>query len=226
LRRFKFFGEWYENSAILSALDNTNDDNVTIRNALHGQASVYSIPDVGAATGQFNVVTGALTSGNLMSASGTAGKLADSGLVAANVLSGSIATPDTNANLVSFDVACGQATLAAAGSVVLINSSGAKQYKLRALWINSGGTNFSGGGGDRLGQVTDGTTVYSVVPAADMQTLVNAGWGMSTPLPFPASAAIDTSTAAGADLVFKYSGGAADYTAGSIVVSGIAERVA
>lgn len=66
-------------SLILAAVANTGDTNVTISNALHGQASVYSIPDVGAATGQFNVVTGALVSGNLMAASGTAGKLADGG---------------------------------------------------------------------------------------------------------------------------------------------------
>ncbi len=64
----------------VTAVANTGDTLVTISNALHGQASVYSIPDVGAATGQFNVVTGALVNGNLMSASGTAGKLADSGV--------------------------------------------------------------------------------------------------------------------------------------------------
>ena len=63
----------------LLAVDNAGDDAVTISNASHGQASVYSIPDVGAATGQFNVVTGALVSGNVMVADGTAGVLADGG---------------------------------------------------------------------------------------------------------------------------------------------------
>lgn len=63
----------------VAAVDNTGDTDVTISNALHGQSTVYSIPDVGAATGQFNVVTGALTSGNLMEASGTSGKLVDAG---------------------------------------------------------------------------------------------------------------------------------------------------
>lgn len=72
-------------SLILAAVANTGDTNVTISNALHGQASVYSIPDVGAATGQFNVVTGALVSGNIMSASGTTGKLADSGVAVSAV---------------------------------------------------------------------------------------------------------------------------------------------
>jgi hypothetical protein len=126
--------------------------------------------------------------------------------------------------LLSFDITVGQAALAAGGAVTLIASSGTKQFKIRSLQLNSGGTNFSGGGGDRLGQVTDGTTVYSVVPAATMQSLVNAQWGV-TALPNPAAAAINTSTAAGAALTFKYSGGATDYTAGSLVITGIVEQV-
>jgi len=38
-------------SLIVAAVANTGNTNVTISNAAHGQASVYSIPDVGAATG-------------------------------------------------------------------------------------------------------------------------------------------------------------------------------
>lgn len=128
-------------------------------------------------------------------------------------------------NIFSFDVTVPQASLASGGSVTLVASSGTQKYKVRSLQLNSGGTNFSGGGGDRLGQVTDGTTVYSVIPAATMQSLVNAQWGV-TALPNPASAAINTSTAAGTNLVFKYSGGTTDYTAGSLVITGIVERVA
>jgi hypothetical protein len=126
--------------------------------------------------------------------------------------------------LLSFDVTVGQAALAAGGAVTLVASSGSKKFKIRSLQLNSGGTNFSGGGGDRLGQVTDGTTVYSVVPAATLQALTNAQWGV-TALPNPASAAINTSTAAGAAITFKYSGGATDYTAGSLVITGIVEQV-
>lgn len=132
---------------------------------------------------------------------------------------------DPCANLISFDVTVGQAALATGGSVTLYTSSGSKQYKIRELYVNSGGTNFSGGGGDRLLDITDGTTVYSTIPAASIQTLVNTGWGV-TGLPFPASAAINTNTVAGASLVAKYSGGATDYTAGSVVISGILERIA
>lgn len=170
-------------------------------------------------------VTLPVTSGNIAAFSGTNGNLANGPVAANKVLTSGITTPDVGANLISFDVTVGFAALASDGSVTLINSSGAKQYKVRSLQLNSGGTNFSGGGGDRLGQVTDGTTVYSVIPAVSMQTLANAQWG-ATALPNPASAAINTSTAAGENLVFKYSGGTTDYTAGSLVISGIVERVA
>lgn len=141
-------------------------------------------------------------------------------------LQGSINPSDPCSNLKAFNVTCTSVNLAAAGSVVLNTATtiGAR-YKLRTLFINGFGTNFSGGGGDRLGQVTDGTTVFSVIPAATMQSLVNAVWG-STSIPFPASAAIETATAAGANLVFKYSGGTLDYAAGSVVISGLLERVA
>lgn len=170
-------------------------------------------------------VSGATTSGNIPAFNDTAGTLTNGPVAANKVLTSAIATPDVGPNLVSFDVTVGQAALAAGGSVILVDSSGSKQYRVRSLQLNSGGTNFSGGGGDRLGQVTDGTTVYSVIPAANMQTLANAQWG-ATALPNPASAAIFTPTAAGVDLVFKYSGGTTDYTAGSLRISGLAERIA
>lgn len=156
----------------------------------------------------------------------TAGTVKTTGVVANTVLWTGIATPDENANLIGFDITVDAASLASAGSVTLHASTGAKQYKIRSLFINSGGTNFSGGGGDRLLSITDGTTDYSVIPAATLQALVNAGWGDGTDLPYPASAAISTSTVAGASLVATYSGGAADYGAGSVVISGVIERVA
>jgi hypothetical protein len=151
--------------------------------------------------------------------------LPDPGAASAGILVSTITAPDNNANLIRFDVTATAAALATAGTVTLLTSSGAKQYKIINLWVNAGGTNFSGGGGDRLLDITDGTTVYSTVPAASLQTLANTGWGV-TELPFPAAAAINTSTAAGASLICQYSGGAADYGAGSVVISGLLQRVA
>ena len=211
----------------LTAVNNTGNTVTTISNVAMGQASTISIPDPGSAAGRFLVANTAtpFTSGNFPVASGTGGLMVDGPVAANRVLTSAISTPDVSIDLVRFDVTCGQAALAAAGHVTLLAGSGAKQYKIISLWTNLGGTNFSGGStGDRLGQVSDGTTVYSVIPAASLQTLANAVWG-STAMAFPASAALNTSTAAGASLYFAYSGGSVDYTAGSVVISGILQRV-
>lgn len=149
----------------------------------------------------------------------------DCGVANGSLLNCNLALADCGANIVAFDVTVGQAALASAGSVTLQASSGSKQYKIRELYLNAGGTDFSGGGGDRLATISDGTTDYSVIPAATLQSLANARWG-DTGLPFPASAAINVSTAAGAALTIAYSGGTTDYTAGSMVISGVLERVA
>lgn len=170
-------------------------------------------------------VNGAAITGNILKSSDSNGTISDGGVAANEVLTSSIVSPDVSGNFIPFSVTCGFSALGSAGTITLINSSGSKQYRLINLYINKVGTNFSGGGGDRLGQVTDGTTVYSLIPATNMQTLVNAGWGISTPLPFPASVSINTLTAPGAHLLFSYSGGSADYTAGSIVVSGLVQRI-
>ncbi len=70
----------------LTGVANAGDYAVIISNASHGQASTYSIPDVGASTGQFLVKTAELIDGNFVAASGTAGKTVDSGYGVNNVL--------------------------------------------------------------------------------------------------------------------------------------------
>jgi len=150
--------------------------------------------------------------------------IGDPGQSTASILTSKV-NADPGANLITVDVTVAHTDLASAASKTLYTSSGSKQFKIRGIWLNGGGTNFSGGGGDRLLSITDNTTVYSLIPAADLQTLANSAWGV-TGLPFPAAAAINTSTAAGASIVAKYSGGAADYSAGSVVLTLLLERVA
>lgn len=116
-------------------------------------------------------------------------------------------------------------SLATAGSVVILPSSGSHRYQILNVMLNRGGTNFSGGGGDRNGSVSDGTNVYSVIPAASMQSLVNSSWG-ATATPYPASAAISQLSVAGQPVSFLYSGGTTDYTAGSLTITVIAALVA
>lgn len=168
--------------------------------------------------------SGEWVSGEVLKTSATTNQLERASITADRVMQAGFDTPDVNANIIRFDTIVDQADLAAGGNEILLAGDGTKTYKILGLWLNSGGTNFSGGGGDRLGQITDGTTVYSVIPAATMQSLANATWG-DTALPFPASAPINQSTVAAQNLRFSYSGGTTDYTAGQLTISGCAIRI-
>lgn len=67
-------------SLVLAPVGNAGNFAATISNiSTLGQATVYTLPDVGAATGQFLAKTAALVSGNLIKASGTAGLVVDAG---------------------------------------------------------------------------------------------------------------------------------------------------
>ncbi len=82
-------------------------------------------------------------------------------------------------------------------------------------------------GGDRDLQISDGTRTYSVLPAASLQSATTkAKWG-STSVPFGTTAAdVIQPTSAGVDLYAAYSGGTANYTAGNINLTIVAERIA
>jgi len=69
----------------VKAVANTGNTITTISNAAMGQASVISIPDPAGAIGNFLVAPSALVSGNLVSASGTAGLVVDSAITATSV---------------------------------------------------------------------------------------------------------------------------------------------
>ena len=73
-------------SLIVAATNAGGAFNTTISNGTMAQSTVYTIPDVTAATGQFLVKTAALVNGNLVQASGTAGVTVDSGIVATAVM--------------------------------------------------------------------------------------------------------------------------------------------
>lgn len=75
-------------SFIVEATANSGNTNVSLTNASHGQASVYSIPDCGNAVGRvLNAATATpFTTGNLIASSGTGGLTVDSAIAAANVV--------------------------------------------------------------------------------------------------------------------------------------------
>ena len=88
--------------------------------------------------------------------------------------------------------------------------------------LNQNGTNFSGG--DRDLSIDDGFTTYSIVPAASLQALSNSRWG-SVAVPPPPSASFNTLTQPSFNLSVRYANGTTDYTAGSVTITAIWEKV-
>lgn len=113
----------------------------------------------------------------------------------------------------------------AAGTKEIIPAVTGKSWRIREVNINGAGTNFSGGSGDRNLRIQDssGTVVVTTIPTASIATLVSARLGSSAvPIPDSAYPAVTT---AGEAVVALYQGGTADYTAGSVTIEILAERV-
>lgn len=128
-----------------------------------------------------------------------------------------------NADLWVAEIALGQAALASAGKVAIFTPANATQtIKIREIVLSGAGTAFSGGGGDRLISVTDGTSTWTAITAALLGTPVATRWGGSG-VPFPATAAHHVAasvvgTPAAPTVYAQYSGGSADYTAGALTL--------
>lgn len=113
------------------------------------------------------------------------------------------------------DVVCTAALLDGALSIIAVPGKTGWQMKVRDVKLVGGGTNF-GAGGNRLLDLTDGTTVYTTVPNANLETAPTVSVPLgNAAIPF-LTGTINTKTVAGADLVFKYSGGTTDHSTGSI----------
>lgn len=142
------------------------------------------------------------------------------------------------------DVACTATLLDAStgtGKVEVAAATASGSYKVREIILVGGGTSF-GAGGNRLLDLTDGTTVYTTIANANLESAPTASirWGgPKYPLEvgdLPLSASIvplltsksNVATAAGAQLYFQYSGGtpATPHTTGSITFSVCLEKVA
>ncbi len=107
----------------LTAVANTGDTLVTISNVLHGQASVYSIPDAGNAVGRFLVGATAtpFVSGNFPVNSGTGGLMVDSGVAAAQLM---------KLNAVN--------TLTGVGQIILVKANGTESSNAVTASGNAG----------------------------------------------------------------------------------------
>ena len=206
-------------SFVVQAVANTGNTTTTLKNDAMGQATAVNVPDPANAVGQLLIGATAtpFTSGHLIQANGTVGVTSDSGIVAANVVVQSGLNGFTK--LIN-SIALTHTNLAAAAIVPIITAAtGSAQYQLSNIFLNGvTGTNFSGGGGDRNLNLTDGTHEFTLVPAATLQSLTNSGWG-SVAVPYPTIVAISQASSAGANIYAQYANGSADYTAGSVTLT-------
>lgn len=123
------------------------------------------------------------------------------------------------------DVEVTAALLDGGGVINVIPASVTDQYKIRHVRLVGGGTNF-GSAGNRLIDLTDGTTLYTQIANADIESAPAAtlDWG-NAKVPFLTNKS-DVATVAGAALQFKYSGGTTDHSTGSIKFSVCVEKIA
>lgn len=128
---------------IVAAADAGGAFNTTISNGTMGQSSVYTIPDVSAATGQFLVKTAAFISGNLVQASGTAGVTVDSGVATSNVQLKTDVTAATTGNIGG--AGAGPITVTVAGvttSSVIVASIATSSNTVAVAKVTPGTGNF------------------------------------------------------------------------------------
>lgn len=98
-------------------------------------------------------------------------------------------------------------------------------YKIRDIILVGGGTSF-GAGGNCLLELKDGTTVWTTIANADLESAPAASlrWG-DAKVPFLTSKS-NTASTAGADIYFQYQTAGTGHSTGSISFSVCLERVA
>lgn len=124
------------------------------------------------------------------------------------------------------DVAVTAALLDSAGTKTVIAGGSGDQFKIRNIILVGGGTSF-GAGGNRLIDLTDGTTVWTTIANADIESAPSASlmWG-NTKVPFLTGTS-NTASTAGSTIRFQYSGGTTDHSGtGSITFTVCLEKVA
>jgi hypothetical protein len=199
--------------AIVAAAS-AGDTTTTITNASQAGARTYTIPDAGASA-SFVMSEGAQTI-NGAKTFGSAPIFPATGFQCDAV---------TMSQLKWVDVTVTAALLDAAGTAPVIAGVTGDQYKIRCVRLVGGGTSF-GAGGNRLIDLTDGTTVWTTIANADIESAPSAtlDWG-NTKVPYLTGTS-DTASASNAAIRFQYSGGTTDHTTGSIKFSVLLEKVA
>ena len=178
-----------------------------------------------------NVVmqSGASVIGNAPKYNDVKGTLVDSGVAFSSLIASSVTanTQSIAGNLLlngnpvvaSKVVTAGFAALATAGKVnIFVAPTVTAQIAILDLKVFLS-TGLSGGGGNRLLSLADGTLVFNNagITAALLGTPIFTLWG-GTGNPIASSSEATISTA-GANVFLQYIGGTTDYTAGSVIVA-------
>lgn len=200
-------------------------NNGSIQAGVSGTAGTLASFPSGATSGELIVAAVTNTSGNFNTTISNATAVAQSQVV--TIPDGGAATSQfvlsqskIPTNQVSFTVikTLTFTQLASAGKVnIVTHPSATSQFAVMDIKVLKS-TGLSGGGGDRLLSVSDGTIVFNNagITAALLGTPILTVWGgTDNPLAVGAS---EISTA-GADIYFQYIGGTTDYTAGSVQVA-------
>ena len=143
----------------------------------------------------------------------------DPGAAAATLQTSLSASAATAPAVIVRYITAGQAALASAGKVVVQpHTSATSQFAVLAMRVISS-TGLSGNSGNRLLSLTDGTILFNGtgVTASLLGTPITtrpAGTGN----PDCGTAVDPSASTAGADIVLQYTGGSADYNAGSVKV--------
>ncbi len=167
-----------------------------------------------------------VVSGNVPSFDGTTGLMQDSGILASNIallspsghtqsIAGSVFL-NSNPVVVTNFVTVTHTQLASAGKVNIFTAPTATAQILLLDWKVLKSTGLSGGSGDRLLSIADGTLVFNTtgITAAILGTPVFTLLGASGN-PIPSSSEVTVSTA-GANVYVQYVGGTTDYSAGQV----------
>ena len=225
-------------SGVITLTEWVNPSNVLLP-VVSGDFAVFNgtsgqIKDSGSAPSSasqpFVVVSpGSITTGHLLSAGNANGTIADSGIVPANLVQTSSATNtqsiagslflNGNPVVVNKTVTATAAALATAGKVnIFVAPTVTAQIAILDIKVFLS-TGLSGGGGNRLLSLADGTLVFNAtgITAALLGTPIFTLWG-GTGNPIASSAEQSISTA-GANVYLQYVGGTTDYSTGSVIVS-------
>jgi hypothetical protein len=197
------------------AANSAGNTTTTITNASQAGARTYTILDAGA-------------SANFVMSEGTAtiNGAKTFGTAPAFPATGYTCDAVTMSQLKWVDVTVTAALLDSAGTAPVIAGVAGDQYKIRNVILVGGGTSF-GAGGDRLISLTDGTTVWTTIANADIESAPSASlmWG-NAKVPFLTGTS-DTASASAAAIRFEYSGGTTDHSGtGSIKFAVLLQKVA